>query len=255
MYHVLTPKQKSPIHRPVSSQNFVAAPQLRGKFHFGRNPAVSRSSSPAPRGRAAPYPFLSRSRPGPVPPRCRQGPPAAGSGAAAAGTSRGRWPGQAPPGASRGSIPGTLGKAGHPRGAGQGKAPPETGEPPRTCSTRLGKCLMNHQDCIVVIPLSDRNSFLSIHSPLHAPTRDDTVPCRKTAPERPEHTDRMWRMKRGKPPIKPSRTFPGTWSRAARGCRHPNCPSERLSTSSDCSLRAVSSSFLCNPSKILCPAL
>lgn len=134
-----------------------------------------------------------------------------------------------------GASPGTPGKAGHPRGAGEGKAPQGTGDPPRTCSTSLGKRLSNHRDCIAVIPLSDRNSFLSIRCPLRAPTRGDT------APERPGHTDTVWRMKRGKPPIKPSRTFPGTRSRAARDCRHPNCPSERLSTSSDSSLRAASS--------------
>lgn len=39
-----------------------------------------------------------------------------------------------------------------------------------------------------------------------------------------------------------------------RDCRHPNCASGRVSSSWDSSLGAVSSSFLCHPSKILCEA-
>lgn len=41
----------------------------------------------------------------------------------------------------------------------------------------------------------------------------------------------MGRMKRkkGKPPVKPSRAFPGAWSRAARDCRYSDCPDEKLS--------------------------
>ena len=77
--------------------------------------------------------------------------------------------------------------------------------------------------------LSNRNSFLSVTlsiSRVHLP--EVTRYHEGSLLLKGQNTDRMGRMKRGKPPIRPSRAFPGAWSRAARDCRYSNCPYEKL---------------------------
>lgn len=107
------------------------------------------------------------------------------------------------------------------------RIPLERGIPSKTYSTRLGKWLNYQQDNAVI--LSNRNSFSSAtlgSSRVQLPgvTRYHT----KSAPKRKNHADRTGKMKRGKPPVKPSRVFPGAWRGAARDCRYSHYPYEKL---------------------------
>lgn len=75
------------------------------------------------------------------------------------------------------------------------------------------------------IILSNRNSFLSVT--LECTSERWQGPHTKSAPERTEHADGMGRMKRAKPPTRPSRVFPGAWTRATRDCRYSSYPYEK----------------------------